>query len=187
MKILFHFSERYKQVDSSVVKLNKEMGYKYFLPKKKADLLFSESCEFKANHSLNENSDPEKKFETWHVSSPSGFAPRDLKKMVKTLWDTYTQETQRAEHTHEIETKFKLELAVWAEGCQWPNQDFLGFHSFDSAQQILLRIRKTRGFSLQNLAAAVVCLQLEHIDDISTLIKNGDIPASTENLLLKYI
>ena len=133
-------------------------------------------------------------FETWHISTPTGSAPRDLKKILKNIWNTKEFENDKEKIKYleflesEIEATYKLEFLVWG-GCdKWPHDDFLGFQSNSHSQEkIMFRVSKKKVFSLLNIAAATVSLELEHINDIQSLIVNGCIPASLENILVKYI
>ena len=147
---------------------------KYILPQKKVKQLLSESSEH------------QKMFESWHISTPTGSAPRSLKKILKKFWNGKEFEMVNVIYS-EIVTQFELEFETWGEGNQWPNDDFLGFKSLNSQKDMMLKASRKKGFSLQDLAAAAVSLELEHIDDIGSLIVNGCIPATLENILIKYI
>lgn len=157
---------------------------KYTMHPKKAETLLSVSSEY-------QNSET-RMFDTWHISTPTGSAPKDLKKILKTIWNDQECEQIFLKNLKEFIDKglrdnFKLEFLLWGDCDQWPHDDFWGFQSLNSQEKILLRASKKKVFSLRNIAAAAVSLELEHINDIHSLIVNGCIPASLENILVKYI
>ena len=51
----------------------------------------------------------------------------------------------------------------------------------------ILRATKKRGLSLLELSAAAVSFDLQSVDDIKSLIDNGEVPPSLENILIKYV
>ena len=151
---------------------------------KKAETLLSVSSEY-------QNSET-RMFDTWHISTPTGSAPKALKKILKTIWNDQECEQIFLKNLKEFIDKglrdnFKLEFLLWGDCDQWQHDDFWGFQSLNSQEKILLRASKKKVFSLRNIAAAAVSLELEHINDIHSLIVNGCIPASLENILVKYI
>ena len=51
----------------------------------------------------------------------------------------------------------------------------------------ILKASKLRGNWLQSIAAAKIASELENIEDIQSIVKQGLIPAQLENLLMKYL
>ena len=124
----------------------------------------------------------ETRFQDWHISTPSGTASKDLKKLLTLIWNT--DRGRIYELLKHIENRFHIKFA----GQQfWLYEHKIIFLDTKSQQPLILKASKLRGGSLQSITAAKISSQLERIDDIQSMVKQGLIPSHLENLLIKYL
>ena len=146
----------------------------------------------------------EKMFESWHISSVTGFATRELKQLLKKIWDSDKGEVllNAEDGCKELSKTFLTDHNLKLNGvykCKVnstiPNEDWIFFSNLSKNNSIpdlqmsnsILRATKKRGLSLLELSAAAVSFDLQSVDDIKSLIDNGEVPPSLENILIKYV
>ena len=124
----------------------------------------------------------EYRFEKWHISTPSGLAPKDLKKVLTILWNT--DRNTIYEFLRPIKDRFQIKFV----GQQFSLYEHtIAFLDTNTQQPVILKASKLRGSSLQSIAAVKIASELENIEDIQSIVKQGLIPAQLENLLMKYL
>ena len=122
------------------------------------------------------------RFEKWHISTPSGSAPKDLKKLLTIIWNT--DRNTLYEFLRPIKDRFQMKFV----GQQFMLYEHtIAFLDTNTLQPVILKASKLRGSSLQSIAAAKIASELENIKNIQTIVKQGLIPAKLENLLMKYL
>ena len=122
------------------------------------------------------------RFEKWHISTPSGSAPKDLKKLLTIIWNT--DRNTLYEFLRPIKDRFQMKFV----GQQFMLYEYtIAFLDTNTLQPVILKASKLRGSSLQSIAAAKIASELEDIKNIQTIVKQGLIPAKLENLLMKYL
>ena len=122
------------------------------------------------------------RFEKWHISTPSGSAPKVLKKVLTIIWNSDRNHFYR--FLRYIENRFQKKFV----GQQFMLYEHtIAFLDTNTLQPVILKASKLRGSSLQSIAAAKVASELENIKDIQSIVKQGLIPAQLENLLMRYL
>lgn len=127
----------------------------------------------------------ELRFEKWHISTPSGSAQKNLKRVLTLIWNSDRMVPDYFyELLNPIEDRFQIKFA----GQQYQLYEHtIAFLDTNTHQPILFKASKFRGSSLQSIAAAKISSELNNIEDIKSIVKQGLIPAQLENLLMKYL
>ena len=125
----------------------------------------------------------EHRFQLYHVSTLAGPAPRNLKKILASIFNGKDINTLY-ELLKPIERRFKLKY--------WGRIDTLCHHSiafinYHTGQPVVYKASKLRKISLKELAAQRVAAELGDIIDIESLIDQYLLPASLKTVLLKHL
>ena len=124
----------------------------------------------------------EHRFELYHVNTLAGPAPRKLKKMILSVFNSNTNDLYSL--LKPIERKFNLQY--------WGRIDMVDEHSIafvnkETHQPVVFKASRLRKGSLAELAAQKVASELGDITDIESVINQGLIPASLRDILLKHL
>ena len=133
----------------------------------------------------------EKKYQKWHISSPTGNASKYLKGKISQIFDNefhiaciYDNHQKISEILKPVEEQFSLKYIGSQLSCM--QEHLLVFLSTKSQQTVLLKASRFRGFLLQDLATAEVSSKL-NLHDLRLLIREGNIPTQLESLVTKYL
>ena len=140
------------------------------------------SCKLGLEESKNLLGETEVSFEKWHISTPSGSAPKYLKKVLTIIWNSDRNTLYR--FLRHIEDRFQMKFV----GQQFMLYEHkIAFLDTNTLQPVILKASKLRGSSLQSIAATKIASELENIESVQSIVKQGLIPAQLENLLMKYL
>ena len=136
-------------------------------------------------------SNGEKRYQKWHISSPTGNASKDLKGKIAQIFDNdfhiaciYDNYQEISGIIKPVEEQFSLQYIGSKLFCM--QEHLLVFLSTKSQQTVLLKASRFRGFLLQDLATAEVSSKLD-LHDLRSLIREGNIPTQLESLVTKYL
>ena len=124
----------------------------------------------------------EHKFQIYHISTLNGPVPRDLKRILASVFNKDINTLY--DLLRPIERKFRLQY--------WGRVDTLCHHSIafinkQTGQPVVCKASKLRKISLEELAAQRVAAELGDITDIKSIIDQHLITASLKTVLLKHI
>ena len=125
----------------------------------------------------------EHRFQLYHISTLAGPAPRNLKRILASVFNSKDINTLYG-LLKPIERRFKLKY--------WGRIDTLCHHSiafinYHTGHPVVYKASKLRKFSLEELAAERVAAELGDITDIESLISQYLLPASLKTVLLKHL
>ena len=135
----------------------------------------------------------EKKYQTWHISSPTANASKDLKSKISQIFKNddfhltciHDNSAKTSEMLKPVVEEFNLKYA----GCELfdMHEHMMVFLDIKSKVTVLVKASRFRGSQLQDLAAAKASSMLNSHNDIRSLIKEGLIPHQLESLITKYL
>ena len=124
----------------------------------------------------------EKVFQSFHVSKLTGSAPREVKEIINSIYNS-DQDTL-LENIKSIEKKFDLKyfgrlVSLYSHKIAFINKK--------SEKPVIYKATRVKDSSLLGLTALKVSSQLGDKADIASLIEEGLIPAQLSGVLLKHL
>ena len=135
----------------------------------------------------------EKKYQTWHISSPTANALKDLKCKISLIFKNddfhITCILDDSEKTSEMLKPVVEEFNLKYVGCELidMHEHMMVFLDIKSKVTVLVKASRFRGSQLQDLAAAKASLKIDGYSDLRSMIKEGLIPHQLESLMTKYL
>ena len=117
-----------------------------------------------------------------HVSTLEGSAPRSLKKLLASIWNSNRARIYENLQPIEIRHQFKYL------GCSINlYEEKVIFRDMQNQEITVLKISRVGDISLKEFAAASVSSELGSAADIQLIIKQGLCPAHLKDVLVKYV
>ena len=124
----------------------------------------------------------EHRFQLYHISTLAGPAPRNLKKILASVFNSDINTLYSL--LRQIERK--SDLRYWGRISTLYHHS-VAFVNIKTGQPVVYKASKLRKFSLEELAAEKVAAELGDIRDIESLIGQCLLPASLKTVLLKHL